>query len=219
VSVVCERGHRSETTDYCDRCGAPIAAGDDDARGEDDLRGDDDVDTSAAAPQQPCPACGAERSGDDRYCEECGFDFVSPPSTSQWEVVVMADRDQFNRYAAGGLAFPEDCEPRRFALQGTRLRIGRSRGRSGEQAPEIDLAGPSADPGVSHLHAALERRDDGSYAVRDLGSTNGTTLNDDPSPLAGEEAVPLSAGDRIRLGAWTTITVRLCSEVVAREDS
>jgi hypothetical protein len=208
VSVVCERGHRSATTDYCDQCGAPIVAAD-----------DEDVDTSAAEPQQPCPGCGAQRSGDDRYCEGCGFDFVSPPPTVRWEAVVVADPDQFKRYAAAGLAFPEECEPRRFALEGARVRIGRSRAREGEEAPEIDLAGPSADPGVSHLHAALERRPDGSYAVRDLGSTNGTTLNDDYSPLASEEPVPLSAGDRIRLGAWTSITVRLRSEVVAREDS
>jgi pSer/pThr/pTyr-binding forkhead associated (FHA) protein len=58
------------------------------------------------------------------------------------------------------------------------------------------------------MHAVLERRDDGTYAVRDSGSTNGTTLNDDPSPISADTGVPLSDGDRIRVGAWTTITVR-----------
>jgi pSer/pThr/pTyr-binding forkhead associated (FHA) protein len=74
--------------------------------------------------------------------------------------------------------------------------------------PEIDLAGAGEDPGISRLHAVLERRPDGGYAVRDLGSTNGTMVNDDPAPLAQHVAVALADGDRIRIGAWTTITVR-----------
>jgi pSer/pThr/pTyr-binding forkhead associated (FHA) protein len=88
------------------------------------------------------------------------------------------------------------------------MRIGRRRGQSGEPTPEIDLTGVPQDPGISRLHAVLERRPDGGYAIRDLGSTNGTTLNDDPVPLGQETAVQLADGDRIRLGAWTTITVR-----------
>jgi len=44
--------------------------------------------------------------------------------------------------------------------------------------------------------------------VHDAGSTNGTTLNDDPSPVSADAGVPLSHGDRIRVGAGTTITVR-----------
>jgi FHA domain-containing protein len=218
MSVVCPDGHRSETTDYCDRCGAPIArapsGGAPAAPAAPPGDQTEEVDTSAAAPQQSCPACGAQRSGDDRYCEGCGYDFVTPPATARWEAVAMADRHQFERFAASGLAFPEDYVPRRFALDGIAVRIGRSRGRPGESSPEIDLAGAPEDPGISHLHAVLERRDVGSYAVRDLGSTNGTTVNDDPSAIGSDAAVPLVAGDRIRLGAWTTITLRLASEVV-----
>jgi pSer/pThr/pTyr-binding forkhead associated (FHA) protein len=58
------------------------------------------------------------------------------------------------------------------------------------------------------MHAVLRRQADGSYAVLDLGSTNGTLLNDDPSPLAAGVEAPLGDGDVIRLGAWTTVTVR-----------
>ena len=53
----------------------------------------------------------------------------------------------------------------------------------------------------------LLRQDDGSYAVIDPGSSNGTTLNDDPTPIAPNTLVPLASGDRIHLGAWTTITI------------
>ena len=77
-----------------------------------------------------------------------------------------------------------------------------------QPAAEIDLAGTPDDPGISRLHAVLERQVDGTYAVRDLGSTNGTTVNDDPDPVGTDSPVPLADGDRIRLGAWTTITVR-----------
>ena len=52
------------------------------------------------------------------------------------------------------------------------------------------------------------RQVDGSYAVVDLDSTNGTTVNDDPKPIDAHVPVPLAEGDRVRLGAWTTVTLR-----------
>jgi hypothetical protein len=174
----------------------------------------EEVDTSPVAPAEPCPECGSERSGDDRYCEGCGHDFLAPPApvspaaASAWEAIAAADRRQFDRVAPRGLAFPEHYRERRFRLEGASLRIGRSRGQAGETVLEIDLSGESEDPGVSRLHAVLERRADGGYTVRDLGSTNGTMVNEHPHPLEPDVAVPLSEGDRIRLGAWTTITFR-----------
>jgi pSer/pThr/pTyr-binding forkhead associated (FHA) protein len=125
-----------------------------------------------------------------------------------WEAVVDADRSQFERFAMAGLSFPHDHLERRFALQGAKVRIGRRRGDTDEPIPEIDLSGPSEDPGVSHLHAVLVRQEDGTYALRDLGSTNGTTVNDSSDPVGPDLAVRLTDGDRIRVGAWTTITLR-----------
>jgi pSer/pThr/pTyr-binding forkhead associated (FHA) protein len=120
--------------------------------------------------------------------------------------VVSADREQFERNATPGLSFPFDCPERRFALEGSELRIGKRRGGAAEPGPEIDLAGPFEDPGVSRRHAVLRRQDDGGYAVIDTGSTNGTIVND--RPICEGVAARLAAGDRIQLGAWTTITVR-----------
>jgi FHA domain len=203
MTVVCPNGHSSETTDYCDQCGALIIA-------EPPVEVDnlDHEDTSPAVIREPCPRCHAPRSGDDRFCEACGHDFDAPPgSNSEWELVATADHEQFERCASSGLAFPADYVERRFTLEGTPIRIGRSRGADGVR-PEIDLAGSPEDPGISRLHAVLERSDDGSYILRDLGSTNGTLLNDDPQPVDSQVGVPLSEGDRIRIGAWTTITIR-----------
>ena len=94
--------------------------------------------------------------------------------------IVTADRAQFDRLAVAGVTFPADYAERRFSLGEGENRIGRSRGAPGEERPEIDLAAPPVDPGVSRLHAVLERRDDGAFVVRDLGSTNGTALGDEP---------------------------------------
>ena len=209
MTVICPSGHTSSTTDYCDQCGAPLelaAASPQPTQVLPPLI--EEADTSPAARQEPCPACGAHRSGDDRYCEGCGHDFLAQPATTEWEAVAIADRAQFERFAVAGLSFPADYAERRFALHGPEVRIGRSRGRAGEPAPEIDLAGTVEDPGISRLHAVLERQEDGTYAVRDVGSTNGTAVNDDPDPVGIDAAVPLADGDQIRLGAWTTITVK-----------
>jgi hypothetical protein len=203
MSVVCPSGHESQTADYCDQCGAPIAGA------TRILPTVEEADTSPAARREPCPACGAPRSGDDRYCEGCGYDFESPPpAAATWEAVVTADRAQFDRLAVAGVTFPADYAERHFPLFEGENRIGRSRGHPGEEAPEIDLVAPPSDPGISRHHAVLERRSDGACVIRDLGSTNGTAVNDDPAPIAAHTDLPVADGDRIRVGAWTTIVVR-----------
>jgi FHA domain len=224
MTPVCPNGHESQTTDYCDQCGVPIGAG----PGAGATAGPgagaaagpgagatavlpvvEELDTSPSARREPCPACGAARSGDDRYCEGCGHDFESPPPpAAAWEAVATADRAQFDRLATAGVTFPEGFGERRFPLREGENRIGRSRGAPGADAPEIDLAAPPSDPGVSRLHAVLECRPDGTCALRDLGSTNGTTVGEDPAPIAPQTEVPLSDGARIHVGAWTMITVR-----------
>lgn len=209
MTVTCPSGHASSTADYCDQCGAPIAAVSNPQQPTVELSALEETETSPSEVREPCPACGSPRSGDDRYCEGCGHDFLAPPpERAAWEAVISADRSQFDRLGTDGITFPADYRERHFALDQAQMRIGRRRGRPGEPVPEIDLAGRPEDPGISRLHAVLERRPDGAYAVRDLGSTNGTMINDDPVALAQHVAVALADGDRIRIGAWTTITVR-----------
>ena len=207
MTATCPNGHQSATEDYCDQCGAPIAAATGAppaAPGLGVTSTDDEVETSPAAPAELCPQCGAARTGGDRYCEGCGYDFDAPAAT--WEAIATADRSLFERLAPAGVEFPDGYAERRFPVTETEVRIGRSHGRPANQAPEINLAVAPEDPAISHLHAVLERQQDGSYALRDLGSTNGTTLNDDPTPI-GAHAAPLADGDRIHIGAWTTITL------------
>jgi hypothetical protein len=209
---LCPKGHASTTPDYCDQCGDPIAASP--AQPTQVLPVVEEADTSQAARLNPCPRCRSPRSGDDRFCEACGYDFLSPtPAAVAWEAVVRVDTGQFarlsDRFASAPASFPTDHVEQRFALDGLRVRIGRSQGSRPETAPEIALH----DPGVSREHAILERQRDGTYAVLDLESTNGTTVNDGPVPVRTDKApvdpLPLDDGDQIRLGAWTTITIRI----------
>jgi pSer/pThr/pTyr-binding forkhead associated (FHA) protein len=134
--------------------------------------------------------------------------FPYPQAT--WTVVVGADRAYYERVqeATGpegvAVAFPSYCAERRFQLVGNQMQIGR-RSVSRGLAPEIDLTGPPADPGISRLHAVLIATPDGSWAVLDPGSANGTLVNG--SEIGIGDQVALHDGDRINLGAWTAITV------------
>jgi len=141
----------------------------------------------------------------------------APPSMSSfpypqatWTAVVGADRAYYDRVQAltgpegAAVAFPSYCAERRFQLVGNQMRIGR-RSVSRGLAPEIDLTGPPADPGISRLHAVLIATTDGSWAVLDPGSANGTVVNG--SEIGIGDQVTLHDGDRINLGAWTAITV------------
>jgi pSer/pThr/pTyr-binding forkhead associated (FHA) protein len=126
-------------------------------------------------------------------------------------VVVTLDRTYYDQMRAErirtgqDLPFPGYSTERRFPLAGKQVRIGRRSAARGVE-PEIDLSGPPVDPGISRLHALLLPAPDGSWAVLDPGSANGTLLNG--REIAPGDLIPLRDGDRINLGAWTALTVR-----------
>lgn len=211
----CVEGHQSTATDYCDVCGAAIENA-----------------SAAAVPATPepaakaCPACGVPTVG--RFCESCGHDSAlpAPPAplaeaaaqpesdpavvaAAPWTVTVAADRDFYERVlkrdGPDTVAFPDYFPFRRIPLRGDTVLIGRSKPEQGIE-PEIDLGVRPADRGVSSQHAVLRMTATG-LTITDLGSTNGTTLNGSEELLAPDVEVPLADGDRIHVGAWTTITV------------
>lgn len=297
---VCPAGHDSLAADYCDTCGTRIIGAahpptlgavptsPPPPNGAAAVPASPPLSNAAAQPpsgaqrtdvtgpqgvpsgSDMCPDCGVPRADGDRFCEDCGFDFVvaasrseqppkvpptPPPATTAaangagptptaptgrdvtlpsvraalaaaaaaeaasgqeknpdkpgqtWTAEVSADREYFRKAAAGDdLDFPEGVPPRVVPLTAEQVRIGR-RSASRGLDPEIDLSGRPADPGISHLHAVLVAGV-GGWQLIDPGSTNGTTLNDDETPLAINMPVPVGDGDRIHLGAWTTITLR-----------
>jgi FHA domain len=132
------------------------------------------------------------------------------PGAATWTAVVTADRAYFDTVVAAsgpdaaGIEFPAYCPERRFQLQAPEMRIGR-RSVSRGLEPEIDLTGPPADPGVSHLHAVLIADSDGGWSVFDPGSANGTQVNG--REIAARSRVRLRDGDRVCVGAWTVLTI------------
>ncbi|RAG82769.1 FHA domain-containing protein [Streptacidiphilus pinicola] len=137
----------------------------------------------------------------------------APGYRGTWIAVVTADRDYFQDMMArsgpeaSGLYFPPYSPERRVPMTGQgQLRIGRRSHQRGT-VPEIDLSIAPEDPGASHNHALLQEQPGGSWVVIDQDSTNGTSLNGSPDPLPAFTPVELKNGDRIHVGAWTTITV------------
>jgi hypothetical protein len=242
---------------------APAGAGGADAPAPAAAGGDAPAAIDAGASGGPagigCPECSTDRVGDDRYCEVCGYDFVTatgpapavavplrsgaglrpppsppptaPPPTGQkppaqkppgpvsspapppvgdpsgWSAEVVADRAFYDRGSEEDVEFPTTVVTRVVELGGTRSLIGRQ-SRSRGFFPDIDLSAVPEDRGVSRTHAMLDHPADGSLTITDLGSTNGTWLDDDERPLARGVAVELHDGTRIYVGSWTRITVR-----------
>jgi DNA-binding SARP family transcriptional activator len=210
VIATCPAGHTSETDDYCSTCGTPIESA-------------SSAGASPAASETPvmdrCPNCGSP-TGVAGACSECGFspvaaDVSAPWEEQSWEVVCRPDREYYDMVEPEGIDFPEDTHSRRIALVGDHVRIGR-RSTSKGISPEIDLSGPLEDIGVSHRHALLMRQPDGSWALVDQGSTNGTYVNAEMDPIPPNQSVPLRDGDRVHVGAWTTLFVERVDATAAR---
>jgi hypothetical protein len=200
----CPNGHASATDDYCDSCGAPLAREPSAAN-----------ETSYEQLTRPCPVCSAEGTEDDTFCESCGYRFGDPISfcdekPSIWEIVITADRAQYERNEPVGAPFPEGMSAFVVTLIADEVDIGRSDA-SGASGQRIDLD----DPAISHRHAILVRQADGAYAISDLGSTNGTRINDEVAPIDSDARRRLEDGDRVCLGAWTVLLIRASSAAPA----
>ncbi|MFK0045855.1 FHA domain-containing protein [Streptomyces sp. NPDC090741] len=136
-----------------------------------------------------------------------------PQSTGAWSATIGPDRSYFMAMMqrsgpeAAGLNLPAYSPEQHLPLSAGQITIGRRRASTGE-SPDIDLSVPPEDPGVSHQHAVLVQQPDLSWAVVDQNSTNGTTINGGEEPIQPYVPVPLTDGDRVHVGAWTTITIR-----------
>jgi hypothetical protein len=214
TTYTCPKGHESTEADFCDECGAKIGG----AGSVPVTQSSSPAPVAAPATGDPCPHCGTPRAGTTRFCEDCGYDHTTgkvptlaapvpaPASTpvGSWTATIRADRKYYEDNAIDGVEFPADPGERLITLPIPQVRIGRRSASKGTN-PEIDLA--DTDPGTSHSHALLTLSVDGTWLVSDLGSTNGTYLNQEQRPLTAGETRPLKDGDEVHVGAWTTITL------------
>ncbi|QFG22825.1 FHA domain-containing protein [Actinomadura sp. WMMB 499] len=220
----CPIGHRSEDAEYCDVCGRPMDATP--ALGEGAAGFCGNCGTARSPDALFCENCGT-RFGDPRDAARGASGRQAPPhrdvphiprprdpvsAPQGWIAVINADRAYFNSVIAElgaqapDLEFPPYCPERRIPLRDGEVWIGR-RSESRGIMPAIDLGEAPADPGVSHLHAVLNARSDGTWTLTDHGSQNGTTMNGEVEILKARTPVPVGDGDRIHVGAWTTITL------------
>ncbi len=157
------------------------------------IGGDDD-----SAATNFCPNCGRGNKGNARFCTSCGQPLapapalITPPPArnAPQPAAAPATPQPTPRFrittSRGGWEFPLAVLP---------CRIGR-RDPSQNHYPELDLA--DYDRGhASRRHAVIERRGT-QLVLTDVGSINGTKLND--QPIAPHKAFPLHPGDIITIG-------------------
>lgn len=234
MSVTCPQGHTSETDDFCDVCGEPIAAGSGRAGSApaapasppsspppaSSLTLDPPSPAVAPAPAQECANCGEQNPADALFCESCGYDFTTgqvpmptPPMAdpgAAWVAEVWIDPDWFAaQNSPGGCA--TSGAPTIVPVRTTTAAIGR-RSQSRGIAPDVDC---SSDGAVSHQHAQLILDHDRWY-VEDLGSTNGTFVGSPgnalpTTPLEPHQRHELADDERVYVGAWTRIQIRRAS--------
>jgi FHA domain/Double zinc ribbon len=235
TTVACPNGHQSNDPEWCDTCGAPI--GGSPAPASPPAASAPAIPTapsppagSPGGPTVDCPNCGLSNDADNLFCEQCGYDFttgqappkpaaVEPPAETKafpdsdvkWVVVVEVDPVW---YSLKGSLADQPCPPASsstVALTQHTALVGRS-SQSRDIHPEIALEG---DTGVSRRHAQLVRDGD-DLVVIDLSSTNGTYIvpagsdpTDDTTAVEPGLSTPLHDGDRVYLGAWSRLTIRV----------
>ena len=131
--------------------------------------------------QQPCPHCGAYVRAGAKFCGTCGQAISAPTALPTSAAPPPLAALAMTPSAAYLLA----ADGQRYPLTGPVTRIGRS------SQCSLQLT----DQSVSGIHAEIEMRG-GKFILRDLGSTNGTFLNN----IEVRGPVPLNPGDHVAFG-------------------
>jgi pSer/pThr/pTyr-binding forkhead associated (FHA) protein len=145
-----------------------------------------------------CTRCGHPNRDDARFCAKCGNPLKDDPTVSL--TPVEAEDEAHEEFP-----FPHDeLEPGQglllvkrgpnagstYLLEQSVTTIGRS--------PENDVF--LDDVTVSRKHAVIDRREDGTFFVRDVGSLNGTYVNGEQV-----EQTTLASGDEVQIGMFKLV--------------
>jgi serine/threonine-protein kinase len=138
-----------------------------------------------------CGFCGGRIAADDVYCAHCG----------QRQPMAVASAALRQARATAKLVVTGTTElDSSFMLQKESSLVGRSDPHS-NIFPEVDLSRFDPQTKISRRHARIFRKGD-TYLVEDLGSVNGTVIND-TLRLAPHQPRALESGDKLRVGETT----------------
>lgn len=157
-----------------------------------------------------CPNCGCENKDTAKFCFRCGFKFTAyPPNPAVRQEYVSPPQPKSPEPFTPGFSQDAATRPLRSAsllfVESSRqfemppqpvTSIGRADRQSG-YVPEIDLTEVDMGKVVSRKHACITYTCSG-YKIKDMGSTNGTFLNN--SRLQQGVEWDLKNGDEIIFG-------------------
>jgi eukaryotic-like serine/threonine-protein kinase len=139
-----------------------------------------------------CGFCGKSISSDDVFCPHCGArQPIAAASAS-----LRAARATARLVVAG----TTEMDTATFLLNRETNLVGRTDPQS-NIFPDIDLSRFDPETKISRRHARIWREGD-TFLVEDLGSVNGTVVNE-AVRLGPRQPRPLANGDRLRLGETT----------------
>lgn len=138
-----------------------------------------------------CGFCGGRIAADDIFCAHCG----SKQPLGGADSSARLARPTAKLVVAGTTELDAS-----FHLQKDSNLVGRTDPLS-NIFPEVDLSRFDPNTKVSRRHARIWREGD-AFMVEDLGSVNGTVIND-IIRLEPRQPRPLDSGDRIKLGETT----------------
>lgn len=140
-----------------------------------------------------CGFCGGRIAADDVFCAHCGA--RQPMAGAGASATLRAARPTAKLVVAGTTELDAS-----FILQKDNNLVGRTDPHS-NIFPEIDLSRFDPETKVSRRHARIWVEGE-TFLVEDLGSVNGTVINDSVR-LAPRQPRVLDSGDKIRLGETT----------------
>ena len=140
-----------------------------------------------------CGFCGGRIAADDIFCAHCGA--RQPMAGVGSSATLRAARPTAKLVVAGTTELDAS-----FVLQKDNNLLGRTDPHS-NVFPEVDLSRFDPETKVSRRHARIWREGE-TFLVEDLGSVNGTVINDSVR-LAPKQPRVLDSGDKLRLGETT----------------
>jgi serine/threonine-protein kinase len=141
-----------------------------------------------------CGFCGGRIAADDIFCAHCGA--RQPLAGAGSSATLRAAARATAKLVVAGTTELDAS----FVLQKDNNLLGRTDPHS-NVFPEIDLSRFDPETKVSRRHARIWREGE-TFLVEDLGSVNGTVINDSVR-LAPRQPRVLDSGDKLRLGETT----------------